>query len=50
MMIVLSYFHHEKGNLLFSTFPEGISDNQLSVRLGNLLDTANEEFEKSIWK
>ena len=44
IVVNLIYFHQIKGPLLFYSYPEGLLDDILSVKLATLLDTANEGF------
>ncbi len=44
-IVTLSYFHRKIGPLVFYAFPEGILDDELSVRIANIMDqTFNEGF------
>jgi len=44
-IVTLSYFHRKIGPLVFYSFPEGVLDEDLSVRIANIMDqTFNEGF------
>ena len=44
-IVTLSYFHRKIGPLVFYSYPEGILDYNLSVRIANIMDqTFNEGF------
>ncbi|TFG24886.1 MAG: hypothetical protein EU529_02645 [Promethearchaeota archaeon] len=44
-IVALSYFHRKIGPLVFYSYPESILDNDLSVRIANIMDqTFNEGF------
>ena len=44
-IVTLSYFHRKIGPLVFYSYPEGILDDNLSVRIANIMDqTFNEGF------
>lgn len=44
-IVALSYFHRKIGPLVFTSYPEGMLEEQLSIRIANIMDqTFNEGF------